>query len=326
VQSHDRPDQNLASNEADMTRIESDDPLSTLAPLLRVKPDLQDFCRFGGTWCSPHEAISGAQFHIVMRGCCVLEMAGHGPLKLCAGDILLLPRGDAHVVRSVSTDGTARRIVTEIRNAIRAKSTPGSTPDTELVCGILQVEDATDNAVIAALPNFIVLRSNKLPLAERLHTISLCISEELDLGQAGGAVIATNLATALFVMMLREHLEESPPAKGFLALLSHRPTAQAVIAMLREPSHDWALDMLAKSSSTSRATLVRAFRKIAGVAPLAFLTELRLGLAHQRLATTNDPIGEIAADVGYQSEAALSRALLRRYGVRPGKLRSGKQD
>ncbi|MBO4228135.1 helix-turn-helix domain-containing protein [Bradyrhizobium neotropicale] len=310
--------------QATMTRNESDDPLSSLAPFLRVKPELQDFCRFGGTWVSPHEASGGAQFHIVTRGHCVFEVTGHGPVKLGAGDTLLLPHGDAHVVCSVSTDGTIRSIVTEFRNAIRTKLTPGVACDTELVCGVLRGEAASEQALIAALPNFVVLRSTRLPLAERLHMLAICISDELDSNETGSTIIATNLATALFVMMLREHLKEAPPASGLLALLTHRSTSHAVLAMLREPARDWTLDLLAKTSAASRATLVRSFRKLAGLAPLAFLTELRLGFARQRLMTTNDPICVIAADVGYQSEGALSRALLRRYGVRPSKLRLGR--
>jgi AraC family transcriptional regulator, activator of mtrCDE len=311
---------------ATMTISESDDPLSSLAPFLRVKPDLQDFCRFGDSWVYSHEASSGAQFHIVTRGHCVFEMTGHGPLKLGVGDTLLLPRGGAHVVRSVSTDGAIRRIVTEFRNAIRTRSTPGVAYDTELVCGILRIEAASEQAIIAALPDFAVLRSTKFPLAERLRTLAICISDELGSNEIGCTLIANNLATALFVMMLREHLKDRPPPNGLLAVLTHRPTSHAVLAMLREPARDWTLDMLAKASCASRATLVRSFRKVAGLAPLAFLTELRLGLARQRLMTTNDPVAVIAADVGYQSEGALSRAVLRRYGVRPGRLRPGKCD
>ena len=77
------------------------DPLSGLAPLLRVRPELQDFCRFGGAWEAPHQAAEGgvAYFHIVTRGECLLERRGHEPLRLKAGDILLLPHGDAHVTR-----------------------------------------------------------------------------------------------------------------------------------------------------------------------------------------------------------------------------------
>lgn len=302
-----------------------DDPLNNLAPFLRVKPELQDLCRFGGNWEGPHEDIAAAQFHIVIRGDCVLERQDLEPLRLATGDILLLPHGDAHVVRSVAA-GTKRPITTEFRNAIRVKSTKGIETDTEIVCGVLHFEGSTDNAIVAALPNVIVIRSAERPLADRFHALVLTIRDELDLARTGAEVIANDLASALFVMMLREHLEEAPPADGLLALLGQRGTAQAVISMLREPAHQWTLDVLAQVCATSRASLVRSFRKVAAVAPLAFLTELRLGLARQRLATTNDPIGDIAADVGYQSEAALSRALLRRYGERPGALRRGRAD
>ncbi len=68
-----------------MTKQQSDDPLSSLAPLLRVKPELQDLCRFGGSWAGPHEAIDAAQFHIVTRGACLLEREGLGPLESRSG-------------------------------------------------------------------------------------------------------------------------------------------------------------------------------------------------------------------------------------------------
>jgi AraC family transcriptional activator of mtrCDE len=151
--------------------------------------------------------------------------------------------------------------------------------------------------------------------------LMLGIRDELDGGRAGAMAIAVDLASALFVMMLREHLENDPPADGLLALLGKRGTAQAVIAMLRDPSHDWTLDELAAHAAASRATLVRAFRATCGIAPLAFLTGLRLGLARRRLETTADAIAQIAADVGYHSEAALSRAFQRRFGVRPRSVR-----
>jgi AraC-like DNA-binding protein len=101
-------------------------------------------------------------------------------------------------------------------------------------------------------------------------------------------------------------------------LLRVRPELQEIC---RDLSQEWTLAELAARASTSRATLVRSFGRIANVAPLAFLTELRLAFARRRLATTGDPIARIAADVGYQGEAALSRAFHRRFGVRPGKFR-----
>ena len=100
---------------------------------------------------------------------------------------------------------------------------------------------------------------------------------------------------------------------------------RAMLAMLRDPARDWALEDLAAAMVTSLAMLVRAFRA-AAVTPLAFLADLRLGLARQRLQRSEEPNGQIAAEVGYQSETTFSRAMLRRYGICAGALRSADES
>jgi len=300
------------------------DVLSGLAPLLRVRPELQDVCRFGGAWSSPHEAEKRgwAYFHIVTRGTCALDRPGRGPLILETGDVLLLPHGDAHIVRAREPgQRPAPPVAVDYSNAIRVKASVGVEPDTELICGRLHFEGVPENLVIAALPDVIVLALGGAERLDRFALLMGSIRDELDGNRSGAAAIAADLASALLVMMLRDHLEASPPPHGLLALLAQRSTAQAVLAMLTDPARDWTLDELADRAAASRATLVRAFRKAAEIAPLAFLTEIRLGLARQRLMAGTASIGEIADEVGYQSEAALSRAFLRRFGVRPGSLR-----
>ena len=298
------------------------DILSGLAPLLRVRPELQDVCRFGGGWTSPHEAErrGWAYFHIVTKGRCVLERPGRGTLILETGDVLLLPHGDAHILRA-EQGGRRTAMAVDYSNAIRIKTTVGVEADTELICGRLHFDSVPENLVIAALPDVIVLALGGLDRLSRFALLMAAIRDELDGDRPGAAAIAADLASALLVMMLRDHLEEAPPPQGLLALLAQRTTALAVLAMLSDPARDWSLDELASCAAASRATLVRAFRKAAEIAPLAFLTEIRLGLARQRLITGSGSIGEIADEVGYQSEAALSRAFLRRFGVRPGSLK-----
>ena len=144
-----------------------------------------------------------------------------------------------------------------------------------------------------------------------------------DHGRLGALAVATDLASALFVQMLRVHCERVSDA-GTLRLLSSLPSARAVSAMLRAPGHDWTLDALAAEAHVSRASLVRIFRKTAGVAPLAFLTDLRLGLARQRLASTEASIARVAAEVGYQSESAFARAFHRRFKTTPGRIRASR--
>ncbi|KQO45450.1 AraC family transcriptional regulator [Methylobacterium sp. Leaf86] len=307
-----------------MTAEKVEDALSALAPLLRVRPRLDNVCRLGGSWSAVHEhAQSGyAYFHIVVRGRATLDRSEGFPLDLGPGDILLLPHGNAHTMHAPGMPALVPSPVTTRRQgSFSFRTSLGAVPDVELVCGRLHFEAAPENLIVAALPDVIVLRVGEQPLTTRFDPLLAGIREELDGERAGALAIAENLATALFVMMLRSHLEASAPVEGLLRLLGQRTTAQAVTAMLRDPVHAWTLDELAHAAAASRATLVRAFRKAAGIAPLEFLMDLRLGLARQRLRTAHASLDQIAADAGYQSQGAFSRAFLRRYGVRPGQVR-----
>ncbi|MGY8706904.1 AraC family transcriptional regulator [Bradyrhizobium sp. 18BD] len=296
--------------------------LKAMVPLLRIRPVIDDYCRFGGSWESLH-APNGrgwAQFHMVTCGSCVVERPGLGSQRLNAGDILLLPHGDSHLVRS-QAGGAAARIASDVRNGVRQRTTVDAQIDTEFLCGRFLFETSDGNPLIAALPDEIVLRTAGEPLLERFRRLLIDIREELDAGRVGSETIAADLARALFVMMLRDHLADDAAGNHTVSLLRDRTTARVVSAILNDLSRDWTLDEMAAVAITSRASLVRAFRKHAGMAPMTFLSDLRLTVARQRLAGTSDSIAKIAGEVGYASEGALSKAVMRRYGVRPGALR-----
>jgi AraC family transcriptional activator of mtrCDE len=302
-----------------MTKSSAHDTLSSLAPLLRVRPQLEELCRFGGDWQSSHDVgqPSWAYFHIVVRGECLIARPGRASIRSKAGDILLLPHGSAHLVRGrISTGQDRSPFASEYRNGIRTKTSMGVSVTTELICGRLHFEQAPEGLLIGALPEIIVVSAEDGAVMDRFHPLMRWIREETDGENPGGLAIATDLASAMLILMLRRYLASDPPVD-----VGDHTTAQAVVAMLRDLSHEWTLNELAARAATSRATLVRSFDRIAGVAPLTFLTELRLAFARRRLATADDPIAQIAADIGYQSEAALSRAFHRRFGVRPGKFR-----
>src|SRR6476620_10460241 len=301
------------------------DPLGAIAPLFRARPEIQDVCRFALQWEVVHEAEPAgfAQFHIVTNGNCLLERYSGETFKLEAGSILLLPQGDPHVVRSASRGGsTGAPIRTEYNNAIRIKSFFNDAAATEMICGRLRLDGAMYSLVTAALPKAIVLSIGRGDLFDRMRMLVQAIDEELQAARPGAATIATELATALFVMMLRLHFEQSASSSGIMRLLASASSARAVTAMLRAPAHPWTLDELAAEAHVSRATLVRIFRREGDLPPLGFLSELRLGLARQRLSSSNATLAQVAAAVGYASETAFSRAFRKRYGISPGTVRA----
>jgi AraC family transcriptional activator of mtrCDE len=301
------------------------DPLSALAPLLRVRHvEVQDLCVFANAWKSPHaaQAAHWAQFHVVLKGSCCLEIGDGETRHLRAGSLLLLPLGDPHVMRSSRRRGRTESIRTEYNGAVRIRTNTTDSSDTELVCGRLQFDPSHSDEVVNALPQALVLDVSSAKALSHMRSLIEMIGEELKAARAGARAIASNLSTALFVSMLREHFEQTETAGGLLSLLRSPVCAKAVKAITADPSHDWTLDALAQISHVSRATLVRSFQKTAAMAPLAFLAEVRLGLARERLASTAEPVLQIAAAVGYSSESAFVRAFKRRFGISPGKLRS----
>ncbi|HEY0338445.1 MAG TPA: AraC family transcriptional regulator [Burkholderiales bacterium] len=304
------------------------DTLSGLAPLLRVRPELQSLCRFGAQWKCDHEAESGqsAAFHIVISGTCVIELAGLGrSIQLSAGDVVVLPRGVRHIVRGPTSSRGAMSfpIQAHADNDSALNSDAVSEAQTELVCGRLNFEQAHQNLVLSALPDTIVITTSDGPDAARMRRLIAAIKDEIESARAGVSAIATDLASALFVMVVRVHLERERAGDGLIGLLAHRQAGRAVVAMLEDLSRPWTLDALAACANASRASLVRMFQKLAQMPPLEFLSELRLELARRKLAMSSLPLGEIAADIGYQSESAFSRAFRRRFGMPPGEARAG---
>jgi AraC family transcriptional activator of mtrCDE len=306
------------------------DTLSGLAPLLRVRPELQQLCRFGAQWASDHavELDRWAPFHFVTKGACVIELSGLGrSIPLSAGDIAVLPHGTGHVVRGLTTPVGVRGpfgIRSRLAGPIDIRTNTDDDPETQLVCGRLRFELAHGNLVLAALPDIILVSTHAGGTGpSRLPMLMCAIEEELAGARPGAEAIATDLASALFVMVVRTYLDREGRDSGLLAMLAHRQVGRAVAAMVNDPARSWTLDELASCANASRASLVRMFRGLAQQSPVAFLTELRLELARRKLSATALPIAAIADEVGYNSESAFSRAFHRRFGVRPGETRAG---
>ncbi|TWI28344.1 AraC family transcriptional activator of mtrCDE [Mesorhizobium tianshanense] len=304
------------------------DPLSGLAPLLRVRPELQYVCRFGSQWASPHapEPDAWAPFHIVTDGNCVLHLPDlPRSVALEAGDIAVLPRGSAHVMHGPSTAPDDRGpfgIQGRSNGTILVKSNTDIEPGAGLICGRLRFDHAGENLVLSALPEVIVIKGTVGRDAANIRQIIAFLSEELGAARAGASAIAADMASGLLIMVVRAHLESERASDGLLSLLGHPQAGRVVAAMLEEPERQWSLDELATLANASRASLVRIFRKTAQVPPLAFLSEMRLELARRKLRASNRPLAGIAAEVGFQSESAFSKAFHHRYGMRPGEART----
>jgi AraC family transcriptional regulator, activator of mtrCDE len=300
------------------------DALDKLIQLANLSGALDLRCLLSGPLELDHApAPEGeAVYHVVLDGGCTVLRKGHAPLDLNAGDIFFLPRGDAHVLSIAAREGCEAPPGMEKHHngAVTVESNCGDRqPGVDLLCGRFLY--APRALLIDVLPDVVHVSFTNAS-APYLGPLVQTMRREAEDAQLGAPSIVTALSTALFTMVLRAWLADQPSLAGVLSLLANRRLGASIIAMLERPAEPWTLEMLAKEAAMSRATFMRAFSAHSDSSPLALLSHVRMQLASTMLRQTKKSIADVAAEVGYQSEAAFSKRFKELYGIAPGKFRA----
>ncbi|NKI92378.1 AraC family transcriptional regulator [Rhizobacter sp. SG703] len=301
------------------------DALTQLVATLDLRGRMDLRCLFGPGFSVPHAATGPwrAPFHVVLAGECEVWLpAQRRAIALRQGSLLVLPHGDAHVVRGVS----ARRgpaIRTDDGPVLPLKTNLAS-PEAaalDLLCGEFEFAGRRRSSVLDALPAHIVVPFEATPGAAWLRGLVGMMAHEIEQQQPGAAAIVAGLCGALFTLALRAHLAQQPQQRGVLGLMVRERLAPALQAMLSEPQRPWTVDEMARRCHLSRATFARQFLQAAGCGPIELLTTLRMELASRLLAQGGHDSASVGEAVGYRSEAAFNRAFARHAGVTPGRFR-----
>ena len=294
--------------------------IDTLITLADVRGSLDLRCQFQGDWALDHdqEASGIAPYHIVLAGECRVELPDGRRLKLTAGDILVLPSGTRHLLLSRGERATASSPRRETGGLLTVQRF-GEGVELDLLCGRFLYQ--RDSLLFSALPDHLLIATQALDSGDALPALVTLLRNEADANHAGGQFMVNALTSALFTLVLRAHLLQSPQHEGTLALLSDKRVGRAWQAMLDDPAHEWTIDALAERASMSRATFMRAFGKLSGSSPWTLLTQVRMQKAYGLLSRTQSGLSDIAAQVGYQSQAAFSKVFKDTYGMAPGQLR-----
>jgi transcriptional regulator GlxA family with amidase domain len=133
--------------------------------------------------------------------------------------------------------------------------------------------------------------------------------------------IADRLTEVLFLQLLNRYVSDNEGATGFLAALRDRRVYRALTLIHREPEFDWTLSSLGERAGMSKATLVRRFQEVVGVAPIAYITDWRIMKAHNLIKHSATPLEQVADATGFASARTLSRTFKRHYGCTPNELR-----
>ena len=275
-----------------------------------------------------------AVFHVVERGSAQLTINGAPDAQIVtAGDLILLPQGDGHVLGSL--DGPGSSSITHVRmDAVHACEIKRwtTTPSDVLMCGTFRSARVTGeplHPLLAQLPRLMIIKGCAGRPASGIATTLHAIEQEVADIRAGTQTILERLTDMLFVQIIRCWLESIAEADGqllrpgLLCALRDRPVAAALVEMLADPARAWTVGALAQTAALSRSSFAQRFSLLMGEPPLAFLASCRMRLAMQLLtrAGHRHTLTEIAAQTGYESEAAFSHAFKRHSGQAPGAYR-----
>jgi len=259
-------------------------------------------------------------FHLITEGECFVEMEGHPPLHLSAGDVVVFPQGDAHSM--CSQPGVPPKAGARLRALLarrpRQINYGGGGAVTRLVCGYLACDARLARMLLAGLPPAIRVPLRGSRAGDWLEASVGYALEEARSPRPGGAGVLAKLAEVLFIEVLRLYMAgQDDQQTGWLAGVRDRVVGAALTALHSRPAHPWTLDELARSSGASRSVLAERFQRLMGVSPMLYLTHWRMLLAAGQLRHSTAQLADIAQDVGYQTDTAFIRAFRREYGVPP---------
>ena len=295
--------------------------IDTLITLADVRGSLDLRCQLRGDWALDHgqENPGIAPYHVVLSGECQAELADGRRLALKAGDILILPSGTPHWLHSGGKPLSVSTPKIIEGGLLPVHQMGGEGAALDILCGRFLYQ--RDAMLFTALPDYILLNSNDLDNGAHLPALVALLRGEADANQAGGQVIVNALTSALFALVLRAHVQHQPQASGTLALLQDKRLGRAWQAILDDPARNWSIEELAEQASMSRATFMRAFSKLCGISPWVLLTRVRMEMACGLLSRSQAGLSDIAAQVGYQSQAAFSKVFKDTFGQTPGQFR-----
>jgi AraC-like DNA-binding protein len=271
------------------------------------------------------------EYHIVTSGSCwaCLVEAPDEPVRLTPGSVIVFPQGDPHALSSAPRMRAAPDLEVYRRPA---DGTPlpflleqhGGGPErAQLICGFLGCDARPFNPLIQALPRLLHVADGYGSGDGWLGSLIQATLKESREKRAGSDGILARLSELIFVEVVRRHAESLPgQASGWLAGLRDPQIGRAVRLLHGDPGRSWTLADLARETGVSRTVLAERFAGALGMPPMAYLLHWRMQIAAGLLASGSATLAQIAAEVGYESEAAFSRAFKRCTGMPPAAWRA----
>lgn len=312
------------------------DALSELLKVVRLRRASFFYVDFSAPWCVHTPGAAGLDttqlnardeqlviFHLLTQGEAKITVGGLPPVHLLAGDVVVCPHGAAHEIASVT--GGAMRLDVDLAALLkkpRGKIAFGGGGDdgvaAQFICGYLACDARLCRPVFAALPEVVLVSLRGDPGMDWLETSIRHAAAQALSPRPGGEGVLTRLSEVLFIETVRRHMEAlAPEQTGWLAGLRDAVVGNALANMHQRPAQGWTVESLAREAGVSRSVMAERFSHFVGQSPMSYLGKLRMALAADLLRDGSQSLMRVAEQVGYETDAAFSRAFRREFGLPP---------
>jgi len=302
------------------------DCLNEVLKTLHLKSSVSCRSELSAPWGLQFPHVPGhSGFSVLARGSCWLEMEGEKkPIALAGGDFVMFPHGSAHVMRDAPGSKTVnvQKLLKTCEAGSRSLSHGGGGALTTLVSGCFEFEGRETNPLIASLPAVIHIKGDEGRAVPWLETTLQFLASETASALPGAETVIGHLTDIIFIQAVRAYINNSGECKKGLAKAVADPQIGQALALIHNtPQEPWTVASLALRAGMSRAGFAARFRELVGEPPLQYLTRWRMHKAAGMLRAGSESVGEIAGRIGYEAEAAFSKAFKRWAGHAPGAYR-----
>ena len=302
------------------------DPLGEALHLLRMSGTFYARCEFTAPWGLEIPPIPDTvMLHVMTFGRCTLEVERER-CELESGDLVLVPHGAGHLlasgarVRVAKLHDVPREEMGESYEFLRHG---GGGAAATMICAAVRFDHPAARQLVDLLPKVIHVKAWTSSQVEWIQsTLRLMAAESREV-RPGGATVVTRLADILVIQAIRSWIEQDAAAQsGWLGAFRDKQIGHAIAAIHRDPAQEWTVESLADVAAMSRSAFAARFKELVGEPPMEYVTGWRMRVAAMWLREDGATVADLANRLGYQSEAAFSRAFKRVIGVAPGGVRN----
>ncbi len=302
------------------------DPLGQALHFLRMSGTFYCRSEFTAPWGVGLPPMRDCvMFHVLLTGPAWLEVNGAERCRLQPGDLVLVPHGEGHLLRD--EPGTFAAPLFDLpREEVGAhyellRHGGGGAPTT-MICGAVRFDHPAARHLVGLLPKLIHVDTWSGTEGEWIQSTVRLMATEARQVRPGGETVITRLADILVIQAIRSWIDSAPSEeKGWLRALEDEQIGRAMAAVHRYPGRMWTVASLASEVAMSRSAFAARFAALVGEPAMHYVAKWRMHTALTWLKEDDTPLGDLASRLGYQSEAAFSRAFKRLIGISPGEAR-----